>query len=100
MAKPPRMNDTVLRVLDAIASAPSGTSYGLLISEATGLPSGRLYPLLLRLEDAGLLTSEWENVDPAAAGRPRRRLYRVTSQGFAAARSAVAKLTPLVGRFA
>jgi DNA-binding PadR family transcriptional regulator len=41
---------------------------------------GTLYKALSRLEEFGLLTSRWE--DPAAAeGRPRRRLYELTSQG-------------------
>lgn len=43
---------------------------------------GTLYKALERLEQAGLLASEWE--DPlvaAAAGRPRRRLYRITAAG-------------------
>jgi DNA-binding PadR family transcriptional regulator len=48
---------------------------------------GTLYKALGRLEDAGLLTSSWE--DPASAeGRPRRRLYRLTSAGVRAAESA------------
>jgi PadR family transcriptional regulator PadR len=43
---------------------------------------GTLYKALGRLEDAGLLTSEWEDPDTAVAeGRPRRRLYTVTGQG-------------------
>lgn len=43
---------------------------------------GTLYKALARLEDAGLLTSLWE--DPAVAldeGRPPRRLYTVTGLG-------------------
>ena len=43
---------------------------------------GTLYKALSRMESQGLLTSRWE--DPANAaqeGRPRRRLYRVTSSG-------------------
>lgn len=43
---------------------------------------GTLYKALGRLEDGGLLESEWEAPDVAvAAGRPRRRLYRVTGAG-------------------
>jgi DNA-binding PadR family transcriptional regulator len=46
---------------------------------------GTLYKALGRLESAGLLTSRWEDHEAAeAAGRPRRRLYRVTSAGQAA----------------
>lgn len=43
---------------------------------------GTLYKALARLERAGLLESRWEDAHLAAAeGRPRRRLYRVTSAG-------------------
>lgn len=43
---------------------------------------GTLYKALSRLETAGLLESSWEDPDQAAdAGRPRRRLYRITSEG-------------------
>lgn len=41
---------------------------------------GTLYKALSRLEDRGLLTSRWEDA-AAVAGRPRRRLYEITSQG-------------------
>lgn len=43
---------------------------------------GTLYKALGRLDDSGLLEHRWE--DPAAAleaGRPRRRLYRITGLG-------------------
>jgi len=43
---------------------------------------GTLYKALARLEDAGLLSSRWEGHEVAEdAGRPRRRLYRVTGAG-------------------
>ena len=46
---------------------------------------GTLYKALARLEDARLLSSRWEDHGPAEEeGRPRRRLYRVTSAGQAA----------------
>lgn len=44
------------------------------------LPEGTVYPALHRLEDAGLLKSEWTMVE----GR-RRRLYRLTPAGRVAA---------------
>jgi PadR family transcriptional regulator len=44
------------------------------------LPEGTVYPSLHRLEAAGLLQSDWQDVD----GR-RRRVYRVTTAGSAAA---------------
>src|SRR5918999_4258590 len=50
---------------------------------------GTLYKALSRLEQFGLLSSRWE--DPAAAeGRPRRRLYELTSQGVRVAEQALA----------
>ena len=50
---------------------------------ARGLTAhGTLYKALDRMERMGLLESRWEVPDvAAAAGRPRRRFYRVTSQG-------------------
>lgn len=43
------------------------------------LPEGSVYPALHRLEDLGLLVSEWQPV----AGR-RRRMYRLTPAGTSA----------------
>jgi len=43
---------------------------------------GTLYKALQRLEEAGLLASQWEDPQVAAAeGRPRRRLYELTGAG-------------------
>lgn len=43
---------------------------------------GTLYKALARMQRAGLLGSGWEDPDTAAAaGRPRRRLYRLTGLG-------------------
>jgi PadR family transcriptional regulator PadR len=62
---------------------------------------GTLYKALGRLEQFGLLTSQWE--DPTAAeGRPRRRLYELTKQGAEVAERARAEQAetaePGVGR--
>lgn len=40
------------------------------------LPEGTVYPSLHRLEDAGLLASDWE-----VTGGRRRRSYRLTAEG-------------------
>jgi len=50
---------------------------------------GTLYKALSRLEEFGLLASRWEDA-AAAEGRPRRRLYELTSQGARAADRACA----------
>lgn len=42
------------------------------------MPSGVLYPILHRMEEAGWIASEW--ADPEGS-YPRRRVYRVTDEG-------------------
>jgi PadR family transcriptional regulator PadR len=54
----------------------------------------------MRLERAGWMRSKWENLDPKDAGRPRRRLYRLTALGYNKSRAAFAELGVLNGRIA
>lgn len=60
-----------------------------MLAKQTGLRSGTLYPILIRLAERGLVEACWEDGQPA--GRPRRHLYRLTSGGLAAARAALAE---------
>ena len=56
--------------------------YGFDVMDVTGLPSGTVYPALRRLEALGFVASSWESDDEArAAGRPRRRYYKLTAAG-------------------
>jgi PadR family transcriptional regulator, regulatory protein PadR len=71
-----------LRVLEVFLEAPTAQLSGADVHESCGVASGTLYPILLRLELAGWFTSRWETLDPKSAGRPRRRLYRLTSTGL------------------
>ena len=57
--------------------------YGWAIIKATGLRGPTVYRVLDRLEDSEWLTSRWE--DDPEPGHPRRRLYRLTPHGCAAA---------------
>jgi PadR family transcriptional regulator PadR len=76
-------------VLQAISE---GSRYGFDIIEATGLPSGTVYPALRRLEAAGCLDSDWEDRKEAEAeGRPPRCYYRLTPAGQALLAEAVAR---------
>ena len=77
-----RMSLQTLKVLEAFLESPMSQLSGADIHQGNGIASGTLYPILLRLEAAGWLTSRWESVDPSSAGRPRRRLYRLTSAGL------------------
>lgn len=70
-----------LMVLGALAQGPK---YGYLLQKTLSdssqqqvkLSAGTMYPLLHRLEDAGLIVSRWED----STGR-RRKWYELTSQG-------------------
>jgi len=77
-----RMSLQTLRVLEAFLDEPGGQLAGADVARRGHIASGTLYPILLRLESAGWLVSRWENIDPADAGRPRRRLYRMTPTGL------------------
>jgi PadR family transcriptional regulator PadR len=80
-ARDVRMSLQTLRVLEAFLDNPTDQLSGSDVQKRCGLASGTLYPILLRLESAGWFVSRWESIDPSAAGRPRRRLYRLTPSG-------------------
>ena len=92
------MTASVLKVVAALLADPGADRYGLQLMQDTGLPSGTLYPILTRLERAGWVTSQWEQIDPAAEGRPSRRYYRLTAQGATAARREVALMRQQMSR--
>jgi PadR family transcriptional regulator PadR len=100
MGKEPRLTAQTFKVIGALMERPRGELSGAEIGASTKLPSGTLYPILVRLEDAGWLQSRWESEDPALLGRPRRRYYRVTAEGVRSVRKVVRDLQPTFGRLA
>lgn len=65
-----------------LAALAAGHRYGFDIMDATGLPSGTVYPLLRRLEAGEHVAAQWEEEDTALReGRPRRRYYEITDAG-------------------
>jgi len=88
----PKISYQGLRVLGAFIEAPSKEIWGAELIEKTGLSSGTLYPLLLRFEKYELLESRWEKDKPTELGRPRRRLYRITTLGRQLATRAIREL--------
>jgi DNA-binding PadR family transcriptional regulator len=66
-------------LLAALLAAGDGWSHGYELCSLTGIKSGTLYPLLIRLEAQGLLEAEWQQ--PLAGGRPPRHAYRLTAAG-------------------
>jgi PadR family transcriptional regulator, regulatory protein PadR len=62
-----------------------GFRHGFDIMDASGLKSGTVYPILRRLEDAGMLRAKWEAISDARdAQRPPRRYYQITGAGMKA----------------
>jgi PadR family transcriptional regulator, regulatory protein PadR len=78
-----RLSPQTLQVLDAFLEGPKDWLYGYDISRNTGLKSGTLYPILMRLAERKLLETSWET---AEIGRPPRHLYRLTPDGMRFAR--------------
>jgi PadR family transcriptional regulator, regulatory protein PadR len=74
-----RLSAQTLQVLDAFLQNPTDWKYGYDISRNTGLKSGTLYPILMRLAERKLLETGWETSE---AGRPPRHLYRLTPDGL------------------
>jgi DNA-binding PadR family transcriptional regulator len=76
----------MLFLLDALAAAPQQWRHGYELMKETGLKSGTLYPLLMRMTEQGLVEAEWR--EPAQPGRPARHAYRLMAAGIAFARDA------------
>ena len=87
-------------VLRALLTEPTHEKYGLQICTQAGLPSGTIHPILARLEGLGWLESRWEDIDSRKEGRPRRRYYRLTTDGAEQARVALAQATSPVSTIA
>ena len=85
-----RLTMQTLLILQALLLNPARELYGLELSEETGLLPGTTYPILLRLENEGWVTSRREDIDPREEKRPARRYYRLTADGASRASAAVA----------
>ncbi len=79
MADDVKLTHTSALILQTIGA---GYRYGFDVMEATGLPSGTVYPALRRLEQLGLIHSTWEKESKALAEqRPARKYYKLTAAG-------------------
>jgi len=69
-----------------------GHHHGFDIMDATGLPSGTVYPILRRFDAEGLVRSRWERDSLARREqRPPRRYYELSAGGRAFAAQAIAQ---------
>lgn len=76
-----RISPQTFAVLESLLERPTHWRHGYSMSQQTHLPSGTLYPILMRLEKLAWLETRWE--EPGNLGRPPRHLYRLTGQGRA-----------------
>ncbi len=60
------------QTLSVLCDEPSRWCHGYALARQTGLKSGTLYPILIRLADRGLVEACWQ--DEPQPGRPRRHL--------------------------
>jgi PadR family transcriptional regulator PadR len=92
MARPSNSSPQTLAVLELLLESPRSWHYGYALSQRTGLKSGTLYPLLVRLAEQGWLDTQWSQ--PDEPGRPPRHTYRLTAEGAKSARQRVAEFSP------
>jgi PadR family transcriptional regulator PadR len=85
-----RLSPQTLLVIDAFLDQAEEWKYGYDLSRVTGLKSGTLYPILMRMAERRLLETQWETGEP---GKPPRHMYRFTPEGLRFARAE----TPIEG---
>jgi PadR family transcriptional regulator PadR len=85
MTRDRRPSKQMLSLLAALSEHPRQWRHGYDLMKDTGVSSGTLYPLLMRMTDQGLLEAEWR--DAVQMGRPPRHAYRLTAAGISLALS-------------
>src|SRR5438270_11221693 len=86
MGRNRRPSKQMLILLQALSARTHQWRHGYDLLKETGLSSGTLYPLLIRMTEQGLVEAEWR--EPEQLGRPARHAYRLTSSGVALAQAA------------
>lgn len=85
MPRRPNNSKQSRALLSAFYDAPERWWHGYDLCAKTGLKSGTLYPILMRLKKQGLLVSEWQA--PREPGRPPRHIYQLSASGRALAQA-------------
>jgi PadR family transcriptional regulator, regulatory protein PadR len=84
MPRKPNSSRQTRALLAVLLERSQAWRHGYDLSKETGLRSGTLYPLLMRLSEQGLLESRWQEAE--RPGLPPRHVYRLTAGGLALAR--------------
>jgi PadR family transcriptional regulator PadR len=98
MPRARRPSKQMLQLLAILSERVSQWRHGYDLMKETGLMSGTLYPLLMRMTEQGLVEAEWRA--PAQPGRPARHVYRLTAAGIALALAAANQDSRLPSRAA
>ncbi len=88
-----RRSPQSIKVLAQFLADPKEWKYGYDLSRETGLKSGSLYPILMRMAEYGLLERRWEIPE---SGKPRH-MYKLASGGLKYAREVVPASSRLRG---
>jgi len=86
MGRNRRPSKQMLLLLEVLSARSQQWRHGYDLMKETGLLSGTLYPLLMRMTEQGLVEAEWR--EPEQLGRPARHVYRLTAAGITLARAA------------
>lgn len=81
-----RFSRQTFDLLETLLEQPRAWRYGYDLSRVTGLKSGTLYPILMRLTERGWLETRWEAVE---TGKPPRHMYRLTPDGLQLAKEEI-----------
>jgi PadR family transcriptional regulator, regulatory protein PadR len=84
MPRKPNNSRQTRALLATLLEHPQTWRHGYDLAKETGLRSGTLYPLLMRLGEQGLLESRWQEAE--RPGLPPRHAYRLTASGLALSR--------------
>lgn len=98
MSRNRRPSQQMLTLLTALSARSQQWRHGYDLMKETGLSSGTLYPLLMRMAEKGLIEAEWR--EPERPGRPARHAYRLTIAGIALARASESPATAVQARAA
>jgi PadR family transcriptional regulator, regulatory protein PadR len=88
----------MLLLLGSLLARTQEWRHGYDLMKETGLLSGTLYPLLMRMAEQGLVEAEWR--EPAQLGRPARHAYRLTAAGVTLAREVAGRTAAQASRIA
>lgn len=87
------LTPAAVRMLQTFLEDPDRIFYATELMETAHVGSGSLYPALARMEQAGWVTCEEEDIDPRKEKRPARHYYQMTGSGVREAHLALVELS-------